>query len=191
MEAVINQRGAPRLDRRLFDIWQLAVNNDELITRHIINISPTGLSFKAPARVKFALGQFLKVAIRLTAEKSYDCEARVVWVKDGQYGVHFTFCPLSYDAFVMKTIHEQDIAAHADELAQISNRKGLLKTLRIESRDKQKKAILLSTLDLILVGVFTMAFIVVAVNHEQKTSSYSLEKVITKNLERFFSKKSN
>lgn len=178
MNTLLNLRATPRLSRKIEDLWQVNINNDELITRNIINISPEGIAFKAPQRVKFMLGQVVRAFVRLAPDREFECEGKVVWVKDQNYGIHFFNFPLSYDTCVMRAIHESELSQH-------QNGEFKLVGVREENRELQRKRMVSSTLDLILIALMTMAFIAVAVFHEKNNQEISFQKV----LERAFSQR--
>jgi len=57
-----NRRNNYRLVRRPEHSWQLNIE-DHLITKNIVDISATGLAFKAPSSFKLGVGQTLNMAI--------------------------------------------------------------------------------------------------------------------------------
>ncbi len=176
MESAINLRATPRLRRRMEDFWQLNINHDELITRNIVNLSPQGVSFKTPQRVAFGLGQTIRVMIRLGSERIFECEGKVVWIKDLSYGVHFFKLPMSYDSWVMREIHQSELLIHRDKFSL--DTKNRVQNLREENREKQKNRMLSSTFDLVLICFLTTAFIIVALIHEQGSKNSSFAKIL-------------
>src|SRR5665213_1486598 len=104
MNQAINLRSTPRLPRKSSDYWQVNINNDELITRNIVDLSPMGLSFKAPLRSNFELGQTINIEVKLAPEKTFEVEGKIVWTRDKQFGLKFSRVPVFIDSFIMKAI---------------------------------------------------------------------------------------
>lgn len=96
---LLKTRSSIRLSRSPEHNWRLKVNKDDLITKNILNLSPTGIAFKAPPKSQFHRGQTLQMKIELDGETEIICQAKVIWIKKGddsrmiQYGAEFRFDP--------------------------------------------------------------------------------------------------
>ena len=109
-----NKREINRLPRQPEHNWQLKIEGDMLITKNISNISPTGLSFKAPLSANFSKGQVLKMNLSIHKEDSFECEGEIVWALDAaeangsmrQLGVRFSKLPARFDSSIMHEIND-------------------------------------------------------------------------------------
>lgn len=172
MSAALNLRQTPRLEKMPAEYWQLNVNYDELITRNIINLCPGGVAFKTPQRVKYEKGQWIHIQIWLTPEKSFECEAKVIWVHEQSYGLQFFKIPMAFDAFIMRAIHESQIHFNRDNLEKDFKFPGSL--IRESQKRLEKNYILSSALTLLIVGVMTIALLMAAFAHQHNNPEKSL-----------------
>lgn len=111
--AMTNKRELHRLPRRPDHNWQLRVDGDMLITKNIMNISPTGLAFKAPLSSKLRAGQVIHVTVSLTEDENFDCDGEIVWSSESlevsgsmkQLGVRLLNLPARIDAAIMRELN--------------------------------------------------------------------------------------
>ncbi len=109
------KRQTNRVQRKQHHNWSLRIGEDTLITRNITNLSPTGLSFKAPEWSEFKSGQEIKVQFFLNKDESFECEAKIIWIKQTQeragnmqvLGLEFSKLPLKIDGAIMKLINDE------------------------------------------------------------------------------------
>lgn len=160
-----NLRNTPRLSRKSSDFWQININHDELITRNIIDVSPSGLSFKAPARSQFLPGQLLQLEISLDKEKQFETEGKVIWSKDGQFGIKLSRMPQFIDAFIMQTIQELAVQPlWKDERVAKS-----LSGFRSSAREWETKKYVSSAFALFTVAAMTAALVLASFLQPQRT----------------------
>lgn len=108
-----NKRSINRLPRQPEHSWQLKIEDDMLITKNISNISPAGLSFKAPLSANFKKGQILRMNMSIQKGDSFDCEGEIVWALEAieangsmrQLGVRFSKLPARIDTSIMQEIN--------------------------------------------------------------------------------------
>lgn len=114
-----NLRQSIRLPRQPEHSWQLRLEDDRLITKNIINLSATGMAFKAPASSDIHLGQTLRFSLSIDEagedenRKFFECEGRVLWTKASadkpgsmhQIGVQFSKLPSSLDEALVRQVN--------------------------------------------------------------------------------------
>jgi hypothetical protein len=163
-----NKRLAARLHRQSSDAWQLRVEDDKLITRNILNISPGGLSFKAPLWSQFESGQKLRFSLCLNKQECHDLEGRVVWVKKvedapgamQQLGVEFVNLPARADISIMKEINDTYLRSRREAIEM-----GRPLVKRVSHSDA--KAMLKALAGGVIIMSFLIALIVAAHIHQQ------------------------
>jgi hypothetical protein len=163
-----NKRNSARLLRQSADTWQLRVEDDKLITRNVVNISPGGLSFKAPLWSQFENGQKLKFNLCLNKQDCFEFEGRVVWVKKiedapgsmQQLGVEFINLPTWADISIMKQINDNHLRNRREAIER-----GFPLTKRPSPKDA--KALLKALAGGVVIMGFLIALIVAAHIHQQ------------------------
>lgn len=188
-----NLRATPRLSRRESDSWQLYINNDELITRNVVDVSPQGLSFKAPSRSQFVPGQTLKIEVRLAPEKHFETEAKVVWARDNHFGLKLSKVPQFIDAFIMKTLQEiaiksQEFVDNAGIRHPLFEREPVAKALRVLRRSQktiESNEVISSAMALFTVAAMTAALVLAAYMHQQKFPEDKLSNIGQSFFQRF------
>lgn len=173
-----NNRSTQRLWRKSTDMWQIAINQDELITRNISNIGPEGLAFKAPAKTQFQKGQTVNIQFQLSPERSFDIQGQVMWSRDNQFGLKFSKIPMILDSFIMSSIHE--LALSGDAGSSITSE------FRNVQRAHEKKDILSSAMALFIVAIMTTAF-ALSVFIQQKNPETKLANQYEKSFSRYLS----
>ncbi|MDZ4676500.1 MAG: PilZ domain-containing protein [Oligoflexia bacterium] len=109
-----SKRQIHRLQRKSHHNWSLRIGDDALITRNITNLSPAGLAFKAPEWSEFKMGQQIKVQLYLNKDENFECEAKIVWVKQAEertgslnaLGLEFSKLPTHVDTAIMKLVND-------------------------------------------------------------------------------------
>ncbi len=175
-----NKRNTFRIAPQSGKAWQININHDELITRNIVNISPTGMAFKAPVRSHFEEGQRLHLTINMATDGefagSFDCEGKIVWAKNHQFGLEFSKVPQFFDALIMKAVHEYQMAPRR---MQLENQWGFpAGSLRKATKFNEKKSLFPSMLNLILTGLISFALIFAIFIHQQNNTQYSLADIV-------------
>ncbi len=178
-----DKRSIIRLDRHSSDSWQLRIEDDKLITKNITNISPTGMSFKAPLWSEFREGQRLRLNLSLSKDESFDCEGEIVWAKKiedapgamQQFGVQFMRLPAKIDGAIMKAINDD---ALRDRRVAFDKRGRL-------STDKLKPEMTARSLIASIAGVFVIAALAAAlltaiylhqINHPEESIAYKFNR---------------
>jgi len=165
-------------------VWQVNINNDELITRNIVDLSPSGLSFKAPQRSQFEPGQVITLKVNLGTEKSFEVEGKIIWTKDKQFGLKFSKVPVFIDTFIMKAIQEWALRPSLEVDSRVAESLSIFRS----SRKKIEANWLLSTtMALITVAAMTAALVTAAYIHQQRHPEESLSNISTQ----FFQKINN
>jgi hypothetical protein len=175
-----NNRNTPRLPRQSKDLWQIHINHDELITRHIMNMSPTGLSFKAPQRVHFEEGQKVQLFVQVSPTETFECEAKVVWQQDQQYGLRFSKIPQYFDAWIMKAINEfflETKAATAGWAPSFDT-----SSFRGAQRGLERNNFLYSAMGLAMIAVMTVAFIASLFISQHRYPEYNISNIFQRAL---------
>jgi hypothetical protein len=114
-----NKRSLNRLVRQPDHLWQLSLNDDNLITRNIVNISPGGLSFKAPMSAFIENGQIVKFKLTLKPGEAFEGEGQIRWSRKpndklgqmGLFGFQFLNIPTAADSLIMKEINDSLLRA--------------------------------------------------------------------------------
>lgn len=118
-------RKSVRLPRPEKANWVLTVNDGELVTNHLLDLSPTGFSFKAPRKTSFKKGQKLTINLKLESETpDIQCDGHVVWLKNADETTHGTSHHLG--------VHFENLPAHADQVIMKRINKGFLEDRRRE-----------------------------------------------------------
>ena len=184
-----NKREISRLSRQPEHSWQLSIEGDMLITKNITNISPSGLSFKAPFSTQLQKGQVVKMNLVLDHEDSFDCEGEIIWVIDSlessgsmrQLGVKFSKLPARFDSTIM---HEINIYSLKEKRATLES--GRVPEFH-RSQLKQIKTLrsIVLTVCGVLVLVATTAAFVTAIYlhqsaHPEESIEYQFNKAIIK-----------
>jgi len=113
-----NRRSNFRLARRFEHPWQINID-DNLITKNIVDLSASGMSFKAPASFNLEPGQILNLTVYLNPEDHFECQGRILWSKSDftgsrtmkLFGVKFENLPLSIDTRIAQELHKEAIKA--------------------------------------------------------------------------------
>lgn len=180
-----NKRNVTRLLRKSADVWQLRVEDDKLITRNISNISPTGLSFKAPLGSKFESGQRFRFQLCLNKEECFEFEGRIVWVKKAddvpgamqQLGVQFENLPAWADASIMKQINDSDLEERRTQLKM--GERTPTKSPRKKLSLKALVATIAGTFILAsLVAAFILAIYIHQQSHPEESIAYKFNKAL-------------
>jgi len=109
-----NRRQNYRLFRKSEHPWQLSVN-DALITKNIVDLSASGISFKAPASFNMEPGQTLTLNISLKPGESFECQGRIRWSRSDSnssrtmklFGVQFEKLPARIDAMIVQELYKE------------------------------------------------------------------------------------
>src|SRR5271154_3671051 len=112
----INRRENYRLLRKPEHSWQLSVD-DALITKNIVDLSATGLSFKAPTSFNMEPGQTLNLNISLKPGESFECQGRIIWSRSDSpssrtmklFGVQFEKLPAKIDAMIIQELYKETL----------------------------------------------------------------------------------
>jgi len=115
----INRRGNYRLVRKPEHSWQLSID-DALITKNIVDLSATGLSFKAPTSFNMEPGQTLNLNISLKPGESFECQGRILWSRSDSptsrtmklFGVQFEKLPARIDAMIIQELYRETLRIH-------------------------------------------------------------------------------
>jgi PilZ domain-containing protein len=114
MTEIENRRLNYRLARKPEHPWQLSID-DTLITKNIVDISATGISFKAPSSFTMEPGQTLNLSISLKPGEHFDCQGRVLWRRADApashtmnlFGVQFDKLPAWVDAMIVQELYKE------------------------------------------------------------------------------------
>ncbi len=175
----INKRSILRLNRKPNHSWSLKVDDSKLITKNITNISPTGMSFRAPLWTEFYDGQVLLFNLSFTKEDNFECEGEIVWIRKiednlgvmYQFGVRFQKIPAKTDAAIMRAIHNE----------ALRERQFTVQTSTpISSRSVNKKPFLSSVFSTVfgfifiasLTAAFLTAVFIHHINHPEESISH-------------------
>ena len=107
-----NYRIASYEDRE--QVWTLDINEGELVTRSVVDLSPTGIAFKAPRSVTFQRGQTIQMKLQLGTDWEIDCLGRIVWFREntqnkggfGHFGVEFISLKNGHSKTITQKIEE-------------------------------------------------------------------------------------
>jgi len=166
-----NQRQTSRLSRDGESQWILNINNGELVTRNVVDLSPRGLAFKAPRKADFRKGQRLQVNLKLEHEMpEVECTAEVVWVKPAEETLAGTSHHLG--------LHFVDLPAQADELIMGRMNRLLLAQRRREIREGRKESVIVAiqatpiqfmnpVVGMIAAAILIGAFLAAVIYHER------------------------
>jgi PilZ domain-containing protein len=111
-----NRRQNYRLARKPEHPWQLSVD-DALITKNIVDLSATGLAFKAPASFNMKPGQTLHLNISLKPGENFECQGRILWSRSDSpsaktmklFGVQFEKLPAKIDAMIIQELYKETL----------------------------------------------------------------------------------
>jgi hypothetical protein len=114
--SAVNRRENYRLQRKPEHSWQLSID-DALITKNIVDLSATGLSFKAPTSFNMEPGQTLNLNISLKPGESFECQGRILWSRSDSpssrtmklFGVQFEKLPSKIDAMIIQELYKETL----------------------------------------------------------------------------------
>jgi hypothetical protein len=167
----LNRRSVARLSRPHDHSWQLRVDEDRLITKNIINISPMGMSFKAPGSMPLKPGETVRLSISLSSQETFECEGRILWSRPATekagsmqlVGVQFFSIPARYDALIMKHLHDIQLRDRRDDLKQAKFVSPRQRT-KAEMTVRSMAAMIISA---VIIAAFTVALLTAAWLHSQ------------------------
>lgn len=114
--AIENRRQNYRLARKPEHSWQLSID-DALITKNIVDLSATGISFKAPTSFNMEPGQTLNLNISLKPGENFECQGRILWSRSDSptsrtmklFGVQFENLPARIDAMIIQELYRETL----------------------------------------------------------------------------------
>jgi hypothetical protein len=181
--AIQEQRHTGRLSRKDETHWVLNINNGELVTKNVVDLSPRGLAFKAPKKADYKRGQRIQVNLKLEHEApEVECTAEVVWVKPAEetltgtshhLGLQFVDLPAQADEAIMKRMNKIMLDQRRREVSE-GKKESVAKRM-----DSQPIQFMNPVVGMITVAILIGAFMAAVLYHEshfpQDTLAYKFQ----------------
>jgi hypothetical protein len=158
------------------------LEDDRLITKNIINLSPTGMAFKAPSSSDISPGQNLRFTLSIVPGEAFECEARVLWVKPAherpesggsmrKVGVEFSKLPPTLDAAIVKQINEFVLRSRRQRIE--AGRRPFTRKIVLSTPPSMRSAVN-SLLAAIVIAALSGAFVMAMWIHQKSTPDDSI-----------------
>ncbi len=173
-----NARSSARLNlnSKTAGLWTLDLNDGELVTKHIIDLSSTGIALKVPGGFELKKGQIIDVKLTFSfGQRTLKTKGQVMWFKRASetrtgifnhVGIHFTEKNLELDQVVTGFINSTLLQERAGSAGQ---------HFQYEKRESVKAQ---SALGVISLAVLIGMFLTVAFFHEKMHPEQALSKQI-------------
>jgi hypothetical protein len=110
-----NRRNVYRFIREGRDEWEVNVNKNYLVTKNIVDINGTGLSFRAATGLPLELGETVHLQISLAPEDVFTFSGKIAWVRPlsgtgsgmSHFGVRFEKVPAWIDARIVSRLQKR------------------------------------------------------------------------------------
>jgi hypothetical protein len=185
-----NRRSQFRLPRKFEHPWQINID-DTLITKNIVDLSPSGMAFKAPASFNLEPGQIINLTIFLNTENQFQCQGRILWTKadfsDSRtmklFGVKFENLPAALDTRIAKELHKEAIKAHWENpKAQETSRR---LTPALLNSNNTVTEIIGQVITFLLIAAFIIASHLYQRSHPEDSIEYRFNQGLVKKLSHF------
>lgn len=187
--AAENRRQNYRLTRKPEHSWQLSID-DNLITKNIVDISASGIAFKAPSSFAMQPGQTLNLNISLKPGESFDCQGRILWSRSDTpsshtmklFGVKFEKLPARIDAMIVQELYKEALKARWENPTA---GEPLMAHISHPSDPNEVNHFIRQVITLALIAAFFLAARIYEKTHSQESIEYQFNQGLAKKLGHF------